>query len=69
MPGQSGLEAARVLSQEIPAAKILIMSQPDPTLLLPRAVKAGAHACVDKNRPSTDLLSTVWSVARSGCCF
>ena len=32
------------------------MSQHDPIQLLPRAVAAGAHGCVDKGRLSTDLV-------------
>jgi two-component system, NarL family, response regulator NreC len=62
MPGLSGLEAARLLREKVPAAKILIMSQHDPVLLLPRAIEAGAHACVDKSHLSTELLPTIASV-------
>jgi DNA-binding NarL/FixJ family response regulator len=59
MPGLNGLEVARLLRQEVPEAKILLMSQHDPIVLLPRAVEAGAHACVDKGRLSTTLLPTI----------
>ncbi|MFZ0864297.1 MAG: response regulator transcription factor [Candidatus Sulfotelmatobacter sp.] len=62
MPGLNGLEAARLLREKVPAAKILIMSQHDPALLLPRAIEAGAHACVDKSHLSTELLPTIASV-------
>src|ERR1039457_6160362 len=50
MPGLNGLDVARLLREKVPATKILIMSQHDPVLLLPRALEAGAHACVDKGR-------------------
>ena len=63
MPGQSGLEAARLIRQELPKAKILIMSQHDPIQLLPRVLEAGAHACVDKSRLSMDLLASIKRVA------
>ena len=63
MPGQSGLEAARLIRQELPKAKILIMSQHDPIQLLPRVQEAGAHACVDKSRLSKDLLASIKRVA------
>ena len=63
MPGQSGLEAARLIRQELPKAKILIMSQHDPIQLLPRVLEAGAHACVDKSRLSKDLLASIKRVA------
>ena len=69
MPGQSGLEAARLIRQELPKAKILIMSQHDPIQLLPRVLEAGAHACVDKSRLSKDLLASIKRVAGSSEAF
>lgn len=65
MPGMSGLEAARVLQQTVPAAKILIMTQHDPIPYLPSALAAGAHACMEKSRLGTDLLSSIRSVTES----
>jgi DNA-binding NarL/FixJ family response regulator len=59
MPGLNGLEAARLLRQEITHTKILLMSQYDPIPLLPGAIQAGANGCVDKNRLGTDLLSCI----------
>jgi len=59
MPGLSGLEVARILRDTVPATKILVMSQHDPAVLLPRAMEAGAHACIDKSRLATDLLPTI----------
>jgi len=62
MPGLNGLDVARLLREKVPAAKILIMSQHDPAVLLPRAIDAGAHGCVDKSRMSTELLPAIASV-------
>jgi DNA-binding NarL/FixJ family response regulator len=62
MPGLNGLEAARLLREKVPSAKILIMSQHDPAILLARALEAGAHACVDKSRLGTELLPTIASM-------
>ncbi len=62
MPGLNGLDAARLLREKVPTAKILIMSQHDPEVLLARALDAGAHACVDKGRLSTKLLPTIASI-------
>ena len=62
MPGLNGLDVARLLREKVPAAKILMMSQHDPAILLPRAIEAGAHGCVDKSRLSTELLPTIASV-------
>ena len=59
MPGLNGLEAARLLRQEIADTKILLMSQYDPIPLLPGAIQAGANGCVDKSRLGTDLLSSI----------
>jgi DNA-binding NarL/FixJ family response regulator len=59
MPGENGFEVAVKLRREMPAAKIVIMSQHDPLHLMPRALEAGADACVDKNSLSTDLLPTI----------
>jgi DNA-binding NarL/FixJ family response regulator len=64
MPGLNGFEVSRALRQEGPV-KIVIMSQHDPVQLLPRALEAGAHACVDKGNLATDLLRTIESVAAS----
>jgi two-component system, NarL family, response regulator NreC len=59
MPGLNGLEAARLLRQEIANTRILLMSQYDPIPLLPGAIQAGANGCVDKSRLGTDLLSSI----------
>ena len=59
MPGLSGLEAARLLRQEIPAIKILIMSQYERRELLPRVLEAGADDCIDKAKLGTDLVPAV----------
>ena len=62
MPGSDGLETARLLRRELVKIKIIIMSQHDPAQLLPRAIEAGAHACVDKSRLDADLLATIQSI-------
>jgi DNA-binding NarL/FixJ family response regulator len=65
MPGISGLEVARRLRKEVPQTKIIVISQHDPLHMLPRVVEAGGHACVDKGRLSTDLLTNIKNI--SGC--
>jgi DNA-binding NarL/FixJ family response regulator len=59
MPGANGLDVARALRDEMSDTKIVIMSQHDPIEVLPRVLEAGAHACVDKDSLSTDLLPTI----------
>jgi two-component system invasion response regulator UvrY len=65
MPGKSGLETARLLRQELPKIKIIIMSQHDPIRLSTRAIEAGAQACVEKSRLGSELLVTIESIWRS----
>jgi two-component system response regulator NreC len=62
MPGMNGLEVARLLRQELPEAKILVISQHDPIQLLPRVLEVGGNACVDKNRLGIDLVASIKSV-------
>lgn len=59
MPDINGLEVARVVRRESPEIRILVTSQYDPGQVLPRAIAAGADACVDKSRLATDLLPAV----------
>jgi two-component system response regulator NreC len=62
MPGINGLEVARLIRQEGPRVKILVMSQNDPVQLLPGVIRAGGDGCVDKSRLGTDLLPSIRSI-------
>lgn len=64
MPGTNGLNTAQLLRQRLPSLKILIISHHDSNQLLPRALEAGAHGCIDKGRIATDLLPTLRSLFR-----
>jgi two-component system, NarL family, response regulator NreC len=59
MPGESGLETARVLKQQRPEIKILMISQHDPKQMLSFSVEAGAEGCIDKGRLAFDLLPAI----------
>src|SRR5258708_34961201 len=59
MPDRSGLEIARLLRDEIPQTKIMVISQHDARQMLPRVIEAGGHACVGKARSSTDILEGI----------
>jgi two-component system, NarL family, response regulator NreC len=65
MPVFDGLAVARTLRTDAPHTRILIMSQHDPSMLLPRALQAGAHACVDKSRLGVDLLPTALALTNN----
>lgn len=56
MPGLGGFETARRIRQELNGARIIIISQNDPTVLLQGAKDAGADACVDKGSLASELL-------------
>jgi DNA-binding NarL/FixJ family response regulator len=59
MPGMNGLEAARLLRQELPATKIIVISQHDPEQMLPQVLRAGGDGCVDKGKLGTDLVESI----------
>jgi two-component system response regulator NreC len=59
MPDISGLDVARRLRQELPNAKLVVVSQHDSSVMLPLVIKAGCDACLDKSRLATDLVATI----------
>jgi DNA-binding NarL/FixJ family response regulator len=59
MPVTNGLETARLLRQQLPDLRILILSQHDPAHLLTSSLEAGANGCVDKARIPTDLVPAI----------
>jgi DNA-binding NarL/FixJ family response regulator len=59
MPGLNGLEVARRLRQELPQARIVVMSQYDPVHLLAGVMAAGGDACLDKSRLAADLVDSI----------
>jgi DNA-binding NarL/FixJ family response regulator len=63
MPGASGLETSRLLRQQLPDIRILIMSHHDPVQLLPGVLKAGADGCLDKASIATQLIDTIRNVS------
>jgi len=62
MPVQNGLEASRLIRQQMPEVKIIIMSHHDPVQILSSALNAGAHGCVDKGYLAADLLTTIKNI-------
>jgi DNA-binding NarL/FixJ family response regulator len=63
MPGPSGLEVARMMRDELPNIKILIMSQHDAAQLMPAVLDAKADSCLDKTHLGTDLIAAIRSLS------
>jgi DNA-binding NarL/FixJ family response regulator len=59
MPGMDGLHAARLIRENVPRTKILILSHHDPAQLLVDARRSGADGCIDKSRIAADLVPSI----------
>lgn len=66
MPGSNGFDIARLLRQQFPASRILVMSQNDTSLLLPFASEIGVHGCIDKARLAPDLVKSIKQLQAGG---
>lgn len=63
MPQLDGLQATRIIRQQLPRTKILILSQHDSSHMLAAAVEAGANGYVTKSQVSRCLLSALEAVS------
>ena len=59
MPRMGGIEATQIIRKEVPEAKILIVSQDDPTIGADLARTAKAHGFVSKTEAAQHLLETI----------
>ncbi len=64
MPGLSGVEVARRVSQENPSVAIVIMGATEDGRSTAQAVRAGANALVAKTAGASQVIDTVRMVAR-----
>ena len=62
MPHVDGLQATRLIRNQVPETRILILSQHDSPLMLSASLKAGASAYVTKSQVSQSLLAALESV-------
>ncbi len=62
MPVMDGIEAARLLRQKVPGAKILILTVSDEDATLFEAIKAGAHGYLLKNVHPDALIQSIVGV-------
>jgi PAS domain S-box-containing protein len=66
MPEMDGLDAARLIRQEIPECHILIVSQNDPELMEKAAAQVGAKGFIQKSKIARDLLNAIEALVREG---
>ena len=64
MPGTSGIEAARVISQQVPITKIIMLTASDEEDDLFEAIKAGATGYLRKDTSIEEVAAVIWGVAR-----
>lgn len=69
MPGVDGLEATRLLKEELPEARIIILSQRDESEALFEATRSGAHGYLLKTLRSHQLLDALRSVMEGGAAI
>jgi PAS domain S-box-containing protein len=59
MPRMNGLDATRVIRRDLPASKVVIVSQNDPAIVRRQALGVNAAGCVSKSDLSRELISTL----------
>ena len=62
MPGMSGLDAIRVIRQEFPAARIIVLTTYSGDVQALKAIKAGAMGYLLKSALHRDLLSAIRAI-------
>lgn len=63
LPGMNGIEATRLLSEQIPDCRVVIFSMHTSPVIVRRAVEAGAQGYVSKDVPAEELLRAIRAVA------
>ena len=64
MPRMNGLDATRIIREELPETKVVIVSQNEPTIIHRQAQEVDAAACIAKNNLFQDLFPTLDTLAR-----
>lgn len=64
MPCMDGVQATRIIRQEMPESQVIIVSQNDPEVTQQTAVQAGARAFISKAKLAQDLFRTMEVVVR-----
>jgi signal transduction histidine kinase/DNA-binding response OmpR family regulator len=59
MPAMDGIEATRLIRQDVPASEVIVVSQNDAALASAKCIAAGARAYIAKNNLARDLIPTI----------
>jgi len=59
MPRMDGIEATKILRQELPETEVIVISQNDPMLVAPQVAKTGARAYIAKSKLGVQLLPAI----------
>jgi DNA-binding NarL/FixJ family response regulator len=62
MPGKGGIETTNQIKKRFPKIKILMLSMHDNSMIIDKAIKAGADGYILKNDLSDDLLNAIEKV-------
>jgi two-component system invasion response regulator UvrY len=62
MPGKGGIETTSQIKKRFPSIKILMLSMHDNSMIIDKAMKAGANGYILKNDLSDDLLNAIEKV-------
>jgi DNA-binding NarL/FixJ family response regulator len=65
MPLVDGLEATRVIKRELPATKVLVLTNLTDERTRREAFDSGADAFIDKRDIATRLVRAIWNTARA----
>jgi PAS domain S-box-containing protein len=63
MPRMNGLDATRIIREELPGIKVVIVSQNEATIIQRQAQEVDATACIAKNNLFQDLFPTLDTLA------
>lgn len=64
MPNMNGIDAARLIHQQVPEAEILVVSQHRFRTLAEKAMAAGARGYIDKSHLAQDLIPAIEAASR-----
>ncbi|MEL6494480.1 MAG: response regulator [Cyanobacteria bacterium J06623_7] len=64
MPGVNGLKLTRIIHQDFPSIKVIVLSMHDQDSYIQEALQAGAMGYLLKNTPAKDLTEAIRFVAR-----